>query len=135
MIKEFVNKFMESKPHLKEQFSLEHPGGYKDIVKAVVSVLANEDGYSWDQPDPERIHEIDDGDYQGTLVYVIAAKDYQPHEYWYVRISYGSCSGCDTLEAIRGYSDEKPTEDQVKQYMTLALHVVQEMKRMDGEAV
>ena len=52
-----------------------------------------------------------------------------------MKVGYGSCSGCDTLEGIRHYNDDKPTEEQVRDYMTLALHIVQGMKRMgDGEA-
>lgn len=39
-------------------------------------------------------------------------------------------SGCDTLMAISGYSDELPNEEQVKDYMTLALHLVQKLKRL-----
>jgi ABC-type multidrug transport system ATPase subunit len=41
--------------------------------------------------------------YQGTLLYMIPLKTYQPSEYDYLMtyIGYGSCSGCDTLEAIR----------------------------------
>lgn len=62
---------------------------------------------------------------------IIASKAYQPSKYWYVCINYGSCSGCDTYENIRSYSNDPPTEDQVKSYWTLALHIVQQMKEMD----
>ena len=82
-------------------------------------------------PDPERIHRIDDGNYQGTLVYVIGEKGYQPDKYWYVKVDYGSCSGCDTLEGIRDYTDDAPTDEQAKDYMTVALHIVQGMKPME----
>lgn len=64
-----------------------------------------------DAPHPERIHQIDDGDYQGTLIFVIGAGGYQPSRYWYVKVGYGSCSGCDTLQAIRGYEDDAPTKE------------------------
>src|SRR5690606_41690756 len=105
-------------------------GKYRAVVKAVCQVITPDD---YGDIDPERIHEIDDGDYQGTLVYVIAATGYQPDDYWYVRVGYGSCSGCDTLEAIKEYSDEPPTDDQVAQYMPLALHIVQGLRKMGGE--
>ena len=41
------------------------------------------------------IHEIDDGDYQGTLLYLIPFTTYQPTEYEYLMTytDYGSCSG------------------------------------------
>ena len=133
MIQEFVDRFMANKDALASSFT-EHPDDYKSLVKKVIAVITDEDS-SWgsERPDPERIHAIDDGDYQGTLVFVIAEKGYQPSDYWYVKVSYGSCSGCDTLEAIRGYQDDAPTQEQIKDYMTLALHIVQGLKKMGDE--
>ena len=131
VIAEFVAAFEAAKPVLREAFKAS-PGSYKDIVKAVVTVL---DAGGYNDPDPDRIHEINDGDYQGTLLYVIGAKGYQPGTYWYVKVGYGSCSGCDTLEAIRGYTDEPATEEQINDYMTLALHIVQGLKLMGDDSV
>lgn len=129
MIQEFVDRFMENKEKLRERFSLSHPGRYEDIVKSVVEIITD-DGYG--AIDPTRIHCIDDGDYQGTLLFVIAAKGYQPNRYWYVKVGYGPCSGCDTLQAIRDLSmGEEVTEQQVNDYLTLALHIVQEIKEME----
>lgn len=119
---------MENKEKLREQFAAKAPESYTEIVKAVVGVIGGDDEY--DAPDVNRVHQIDDGDYQGTLVYVIGAGGYQPNDYWYVKVGYGSCSGCDTLQGIHGYSDEKPTESQVEEYMTLALHIVQGLRAM-----
>lgn len=134
MIPEFVELFMARAAKLESMFAEKHPENYRAIVEAVVTVLAEgNDNYS--VPDPKRIHEIDDGNYQGTLVYVIGAAGYQPSDYWYVKVGYGSCSGCDTLLSIRGYGDDKPTAAQVRGYMTLALHVVQGMKRMGDDLV
>jgi hypothetical protein len=117
---------------LREQWRVAPPSAYVDIVKAVIKLVSEPDGYG--EPDPERVHEVDDGDYQGTLVYVIGATGYQPSDYWYVRVSYGSCSGCDTLEGIKSDGDygEAMNEGQLDQLMTLALHVVQRLKAMDG---
>ena len=134
MIDEFVKKWEAGKDEIEDVFRGSHPKEYKDIVKAVVEVLSA-GGYDYDVPDPERIHVIDDGHYQGTLLFVITAKGYQPDDYWVVKVAYGSCSGCDTLESIRSYSDDPPTDDQVKDYMTLALHIVQGLKKIDSDAV
>lgn len=131
MIKEFVDRFMAKKSELKAVFSAGHPDNYEQVVKSVISVISNSDACN--QPDPERIHSIDDGHYQGTLVFVIAETGYQPSTYWYVKVDYGSCSGCDTLQAISGYSSKPPTPEQVKDYMTLALHIVQGIKRMGDD--
>lgn len=127
MIKRLVDRFMEKRPELQAVFAEAHPENYSAIIKAVISILS--DGYG--SPDPERIHEIDDGEYQGTLVYVIAATGYQPSDYWYVMVNYGSCSGCDTLKSIRNYAEHKPSDEQVRDYMTLALHIAQNIRAMN----
>lgn len=126
MIQEFVDKFMASTNDLKVYFKENTPAHYEDIVKAVVNILNDVDEY--ESPDPERIHEIDDGDYQGTLLYLIAANSYQPSKYWFVKVNYGSCSGCDTLQDIQ--SSGNFGEPQIEDYMTLALHIVQGLKEL-----
>lgn len=128
VIQEFVDRFMAKKPELEAKFREAHPSGYIDIVRAVVEVVTTD---AYDDIDPSRIHEIDDGDCEGTLLFAIAAKGYHPSDYWSVFVSYGSCSGCDTLQAIwSDASDDEPTDDQVSQYMTLALHIVQGLKKI-----
>lgn len=131
MNEKFVNRFMENKDILKGKFSEKHPNSYLEIIQAVIEILHNEEEY--DSIDPKRIHEIDDGNYQGTLIYIIGSSDYQPRDYWYVFVDYGSCSCCDTLEGIRSYSDDKPTQNQIKEYMDLALHIVQNLKKLSEE--
>jgi hypothetical protein len=128
MIQNFVDRFMANKSELEAVFAEKHPNNYAEIVKAVVRVIGDDE---CDDPDQERITGIDHGEYQGTILYVIAEKGYQPSIYWYVKIDYGSCSGCDTLQAIREYSDGPPTPEQVNDYMMLALHIVQGIKEME----
>lgn len=139
MIEEFTKRWFERNHLVREQFEKEIPDSYKDIVKAVVTMLHDEEKY--ESIDPERIHEIDDGDYQGTLLYVIGDTSYQPDTYWYVKVGYGSCSGCDTLEAITSGEWGLETEEEkqawkkeaVDQLMTLALHIVQGLKKMGDD--
>jgi len=135
MIQEFVGRFMANKEILAAQFRLTPPSDYEDLVRSTIKLIAGEEEY--DDPDPERVHKIDDGDYQGTLVFVIGAQGYQPDRYWYVKVGYGSCSGCDTLQRIEadGEFDESPNEGQVADYVTLALHIVQGLKEMGDEVV
>lgn len=128
MIKELTDRFIEKKPELAALLAKKHPEDYKELVTMVVQLL--DDGKEYGGLDPEHIHEIDDGEYQGTLLYLIAEKTYQPSSYWYVKVGYGSCSGCDTLQDIRNYDSEPPTEKQVADYMTLALHIVQGIKKL-----
>jgi len=136
MIDKFVTAWEARKGEIRAALAAGHPGDYKALVTTVVRALgaALEDG-DYERPDPERVHQIDDGDYQGTLVFVIAATGYQPSTYWYVMVSYGSCSGCDTLEAIKNYDDAPPTAEQLDKYMTLALHIVQGLKETGGETI
>lgn len=133
MIQEFVDRFMEAKPQIETVFRKGFPADYKEIVRLVIENITVETYASPYDPDPERIVEIDQGDYQGTLVYVIGEKGYQPSDYWYVKVYYGSCSGCDTLEGIRCYDDGVPNDQQVEDLMMLALHIVQGLKQM-GDA-
>jgi len=134
MIEEFTKAWFSNLHAMREKFAAKHPDDYKEVVRAVIEMLAaSSDEY--EKPDPNRIHEIDDGDYQGTLVYVIGGSGYQPSRYWYVKVGYGSCSGCDTLQGISGYSSDAPNDQQVSEYMTLALHIVQGLREMgDSEA-
>ena len=141
MIEEFTKRWFSHNHLVREQFEKEIPSSYSDIVKAVVTMLHDEDDYG--SIDPKRIHSIDDGDYQGTLLYVIGASGYQPSDYWYVKVGYGSCSGCDTLQAITDGEWSCDTDEEkaawkketVDKLMTLALHIVQGLKKMGEEAV
>lgn len=75
------------------------------------------------------ITEVDDGDYQGTLLFVIPFNRWQPSEgeYLMTYVGYGSCSGCDTLQAIQLWEDAPPTELQVKGYMSLCKDMLTNM--------
>lgn len=98
---------------------------YIDIVKVVIEAVH----YGYGTPDPERIHEIDDGDYQGTLLYVIPDDCYQPYNYWCAKVAYGSCGVCDTLQAILEGEYGHTVDEVVDALFTLALHIVQGLKK------
>lgn len=101
---------------------------YKDIVKMTVEKILNDGNgdISWDT---EKITEIDNGHYQGTLLYLIPEETYQPSadEYLMTYVYYGSCSGCDTLQNIKYCSDD--TEETIKGYMTLCRDIIMNMKK------
>lgn len=137
MIQEFVKIWDERKDKLRAVFAQKHPENYKEIVTEVIKLLEknSENEYDFDLPSSKRVHEIDDGEYQGTLLYIIGEMTYQPEKYWFVRVNYGSCSGCDTLQAIYDNhifnEDENrglPNKKQLDDYMTLALHIIQGLK-------
>ena len=131
MIQDFVDKFMKAEEAVKQELKSKPPESYDDLVHRLVHVIGAEDEYR--VPSTKRIHLINDGDYQGTLLFVIGAGDYQPSLYWAIPVEYGSCSGCDTLEAIRDegpWKAKESTPEQVQQYWTLMLHMVQLMKEI-----
>lgn len=105
---------------------------YGDLVKLVVKHIFNP-GYTELMRFPmgkgfneDAIHEIDDGDYQGTMLYLIPLNTYQPSEYDYLMtfVGYGSCSGCDTLQAIQEYTKDSLTTEQINDFMSLCKDIV-----------
>lgn len=132
-----LNKWEQNKKRLeavlRERTDL-NECGYSELVKLVVREVLN-DGkdeqefcgdYFWDAED---ITVVDNGDYQGTLMFLIPTCDYQPSEYEYLLtfVNYGSCSGCDTLLAIQDYGEGKLTERQVRDFMALCKDIVSNM--------
>ena len=130
MITKFVAAFEDRKADLRAKLEATPPEGYIDLVRAVVEILEDPDD-PYGTPLTGRIHTInDDGDYQGVMLFVIGGYG---DNYWYVKVNYGSCSGCDTFQSIRMYSDEPLTKQQVDDYMTLCLHIVQRLHPMEEE--
>lgn len=128
---EFVKQWEENK-HLLEEWFKNTPCDYeyqKIVEKLFELVLKPLDGYR-SEFDVEEITTIDNGDYQGTQIFLIPYECYQPSESEYVVTyqSYGSCSGCDSLLSISVYSGDKPNEQQIKDLMSLALHLMQNAK-------
>ena len=133
MVKEFINLWEKNKNKLEDYFrntEQREYDGYKLIVKKIIELVINDED-EFETYDIERMTVIDDGSYQGTQIFIIPRKTYQPDadDYIFTHNYYGSCSGCDTLQAIHWYrTDAKPNEEQIKDYMTLALHLVQELR-------
>lgn len=130
MIKEIIEKWDKHKGNLEQWFKTTHPKDYKEIVEKLFELVINNFKNDWDNFRVSDITVIDDGDYQGTQIFFIPKDVYQPgvNDYVFTDTSYGSCSGCDTLQGIQEISEDPPSEEQVKDYMTLALHLVQKLK-------
>lgn len=126
MIKEFVDKWYENKDaiekKLREEFNDYY--SYKSLVEIVLGIVGE------DILDVEKIHEIDGGGYQGILFYIIPEKAYSAEKFYYVCVEYGSCSVCDTLQGIEYEEDKK---QQIEDLMTLALHIVQNIKVINAD--
>lgn len=134
MITEIIKQWDERKHLLEQYFSQtdqDEYSSYADIVKKIFEyVIISSNEYSNTGFDIKKMRVIDDGNYQGTQIFIIPKDTYQPDmdDYIMTHTYYGSCSGCDTLQSICSYDDGLPTEEQVKEYMTLALHLIQKMK-------
>jgi len=132
MNKKIIKRFDAKRDILLQVFKSKHPKDYKEIVVELVKAITSDDDYDEDglNPDPERITVVDHGDYQGSLLFIIAAKGYQPSNYWATECNYGSCSGCDTLQSICNYDDCQPSDEQANDYLTLSLHLAQKMTKL-----
>lgn len=100
---------------------------YKDVVELTFETVFNDSDDDYKNLNMEEITEIDNGDYQGTLLYLIPFDRYQPEasEYLMTFVYYGSCSGCDTLQGIQAYSwDEPITETQKSDLLQLCRDIV-----------
>lgn len=105
MIKEFVERWDKYKGDLENYFkntNQEEYSNYGDIVKALFKYVINREETKWHEFDLKSMKVIDDGDYQGTQIFIIPLDVYQPdvNDYVITNTYYGSCSGCDTLLAI-----------------------------------
>lgn len=134
MIKYCLDKWNRNNKRLEEAMRTNihlNDCDYAYLVALVVNYVLNDEtnGYC-DTWDSENITVIDNGDYQGTQLFLIPNKTYQPCEYEYLMtyVNYGSCSGCDTLLSIQGWDcDVTPNEKQLKDYMTLCRDLVTRM--------
>lgn len=134
MIPEFVQAWDANKDKLKAAFigGEEEFGSYQALVKALLVYVVNPylKEIGKDTYNTERIHEIDDGEYQGSLLYVIPKNHYQPlfSDYLLTYAEYGSCPLCDLLEGICESYDKEHPEETADSLMSLCLHLLQRCK-------
>ena len=131
MLKYCLKKWDENKGLLEERLKTDtslNNCDYKYLVKMVVECILNP-GDEENEWDSEHITVIDNGDYQGTLLFMIPLDVYQPSEYNYLMtcVGYGSCSVCDTLISIQEGVDKKLNDSQVKDFMGLCKDIVANM--------
>ena len=122
MLKYCVEQWEKNKENLREaleQFDFRNEEmDYKVLMSLVITHILED---KWDS---KNFTIVDDGDYQGTLLFIIPEKIYQPTEgdYLMTYVWYGSCSYCDTIQSILYESNTK-----VEDLMNLALHMIQRM--------
>ena len=143
MIKYCLNKWDKNKDLLKKELLAQLRNGqltncnYSHLMKTVIHCILNDNIDNIDDIDSEwdekNFTVIDNGDYQGTLLFLIPQDTYEPDvtEYLMTFIDYGSCSGCDTLLAIQseidfGYED-KNEELVVSDFMKICKDLITNM--------
>lgn len=106
-----------------------HKCDYQDLVKMVVKYILNPNSSKKDKYNENNITVIDNGDYQGTLLFMIPRDIYQPtaSEYLLTYISYGSCAACDLLKDLKMYYYDYQNEfakHYINDYMMLCKDIV-----------
>jgi hypothetical protein len=134
MITTFINQWETKKHLLKESFEKKEPECYEDIYKRLFEIVITEPIITYNNWDWSRYKCIDDGDYQGNYIFILCDDSYQPNidNYIFTNVSYGSCSGCDTFEGIYYDYTEEEKDEKIRQYMLLALHILQETKTFNN---
>lgn len=133
MIAYAIEQWNKNKERLKEElkndpFVSNCDVTYLYLVKKVVTTILNDEVNPLLKWDHKAITEIDNGDYSGTLLYLIPRDLYEPDEsdYLITYVGYGSCSGCDTLKSIEVMDSE---DARLKDYMSLCKDIVCNIKK------
>lgn len=137
MIIELVKQWEENKYRLEAYFRNKNQSEYSSyefILRKIFELCIpnTPNNRDWDL---DKMTVIDDGEYSGTKIFIIPYNVYEPDIKDYVMTDtyYGSCSGCDTLMNIADYEYGLPNDRQVREYMTLALHLVQKLRGLGIE--
>jgi hypothetical protein len=127
MILNYVKQWEERKHLLEQWLNKNEPVSYKHIYMMLFKLVITRSERGELEWDWKRFKVLDNGDYQGNKIFILCSNVYQPEltDYIFTSVAYGSCSGCDTFQAIQESEDKA---ERVKGYMTLALHMVQETK-------
>ena len=123
----------ELRKYLQTHEQMEYAKDYIDLLKVLIQIVINPD----EEERPlkiEQIIEIDKGCYGGEKVWLIPQEE-EPdvRDFIVTYMAYGTCSGCDLLEGIISNSDmvtDFANEKQINDYMLLALHLLQRMRRL-----
>lgn len=137
MLKQVVTQWDLNKKNLEKYFK-ETPqseySSYEEILRQIIIHVLN-DGTGSMNLNPEEISVVDDGQYQGTQIFLFHINEYQPNveDYYWTNNFYGSCSGCDALLRISMYEDGLPNDEQIEEYMYLSLQMIQKIKKLYQE--
>ena len=99
---------------------------YEKLIKFMYNTVLKDTSPNSQMWDLDRMTTINDGDYQGTLIFMLPEETYQPETYLSMKVSYGSCSWCDTLMGVMDYTNS--VTKKVDGLMTICLHLIQSAK-------
>lgn len=129
MIQQVIKQFDQNRDKLKLRLSNENNiSSYRDLVNILLSVISDEDNLDFDY---EELTSIDHGHYQGTEIFIFPVKEYQPRDYYYFCVDYGSCSGCDTLQHVLYDYCDNETQKKIDGLFTLCLHMAQSIRKLE----
>ena len=127
IIKQWDKNKHKLEAYFKKTRMSEYGYAYEDLMEIIFKICIK--GYDIDKMDVFYV-----GGNVGDVIFKIPkkTKDAETQKYLVTETDYGSCSGCDTLLRIGGYNYGLPTDDQVKGFMSLCLHLVQGMELKEG---
>lgn len=129
MIETFAKRWYEKKNDLAAHFSINPPKNYLELVRATLKIIFGE-GSSHGFPYWNRINSINCTHYDvtGPLILIIGSS-YSSNDYWYIRLDYKTQYPIsDVLQKI---SETVDLREQFYQHMTLALHIVQRLTKIE----
>lgn len=134
MLKQIVTQWDLNKKNLEEYFKKTPQSEYSpymEILRQIIIHVLNGGDKSMNI-NPNEISVIDDGNYQGTQIFLFHVERYQPdvEDYYWTNNYYGSC---DVLLGISDYEGGLPNEEQIKEYMYLSLQLIQKIKKLYDE--
>lgn len=142
MIKEFCLSWEKNKDKLEEYFRntrQDEYDEYRNLVGLLFDIVINpyfNDKFQYNF-DTENIKEIDEGegDGNGTKIFIAHKDIFSPYisENVYTYVYYGTCSGEDILKEICFFEHTLPDESQIKDYMSICLHLLQRCNYMIEE--
>lgn len=131
MLDRAIKQWDKNREYIKEQLKTrignkDHFKNYFELVKFTMKNIMNHN-VDDKKYDIKHITQINNGDYSGTLIYIIPEAIYEPDiwQYLVTFVDYGSCSGGDTLIKLK---EDYKYEDSINDYMILCKDIITNLK-------
>jgi len=136
MIDRFVKEFYNKRQLLLDKFGEDHPENYEAIFETLIEVLFGDksDDGCYDEW-PYNFQVLNYGD---NLLFIATSRNIKPNRYWVCSVDYGTCTVCDSFKSVRCKTlstSYEPTEEQANGYLTMALHMLQNLVEIKKESL